>query len=584
MTRTSRGSGRGRGARVVAMALATALAASGCTLFGEADAEGDGGGSITVQTTNFPILDPQVVTNGMWASAQGLLEGLVLQNKEGTDVVPGVAEKWQASEDGLTYTFQLREDAQWSNGDSVTAQDFEWTYKRMLTPGKGAGVTLGANSFQPGLGIAGAADHMGGALKDWSEVGIKATGERELTFTLAARNPDFLMGLTHPSMLPLHPDTVEKHPKDWQTPKHWVGNGPFNLDGWVKNSRMTLTRNKHYWDPENVHLDTVNIRLIEGDLPTVGYENGEVDITMLNTEDVIRFDADAELKNAVRKTSPNVVAYLALLRSQNKALQDPQVREALSVGLDREKVAKNIPGAEPGPSLLPGSLPGWDAKVATETDIARAKELLADAGYPNGKGLPEIKIMSGLAGTSTPAIDAIVDIWQEELGVKVKADTLEAGVYVEKRWQVHPDDYAGFYYGTFSGNVTWPYYAGVLWGPQFLAEFSLPPDVWARYQKIQNDKKLDPAKMNAQLAALRDKHASPEAKKYGELVTEANAAETAEEQVRLYQEAELARSSSHLILPVSWNSTMYAVRSSLEGVNLRPTLDGYYFKGIGVNG
>lgn len=573
-------------AAAAALALTVTLGLSACSLFGDdgAESSGAGGSSITIQTTNFPILDPQVVTYGMWLAQQGLLEGLVLQNNEGTGVVPGMAERWETSADGLTYAFHIRQDATWSNGDPVTAADFVWSYRRLLEPGEGAGVTLGANSYQAALGIAGADDFHAGLLTDFGKVGIKATGERELTFTLAAPNPGFLMGLTHPSMLPLHPDTVEKYPEDWQQPEHWVGNGPFVLSAWTPNSELTMKRNDRYWDKENVHLDTVRVRLIEGDMPTVGYENAEVDITPLGSEDVIRFNADPSLSDAVRQTSANTVGYLALLRSENEALADPRVREALSLGLDRETITKNVVGAEPGPSLAPGALPGWDSSLATPTDIPRARQLLAEAGYPDGKGLPEIKILSGSAGSSTPLLDAIVDKWQTDLGIEVKADVVEVGVYVEKRSQVHPADYAGFYIGQFSGQVTWPYYAATLWGPQYIAEFSLPPDIWARYQQITNDTSIEAADKTAQLAELRDKHASDGAKRYGELIEQASAAESEDEQIELYKEAAKARRDTYLILPVYWQSTLYAVRPSLEGVHLRPSFDGFYLKGIRVAG
>jgi peptide/nickel transport system substrate-binding protein/oligopeptide transport system substrate-binding protein len=162
------------------------------------------------------VLDPQVITNGMWILTRGILEGLVTQNDRGDDVLPAVAEKWSVSADNLTYTFQLRANAKWSNGDQVTAHDFERTYKRLLTPAgtNAGGTTLGANSYQASTGIKGAVDFLSGVLTDWSKVGVKATGDNELVLTLANPNPDFLLALTHPALLPLHMDSVEAKPKD----------------------------------------------------------------------------------------------------------------------------------------------------------------------------------------------------------------------------------------------------------------------------------------------------------------------------------------------------------------------------------
>lgn len=586
--------------RLGALLVALLLMTAGCGLFGDdssgskkgtsgdpGSSEGSegaaaSGGEITFLTTNFPTLDPHIVTYGMWLDEQGLLEGLVAQNETGTDVVPAASDTWEVSDDQLTYTFHLRDGAKWSNGDPVTAGDFAWTYERLLTPTmSGSGTTLGANSYQIGLGIAGAADFLSGLSTDFGDVGIEAVSDTELKFTLAAPNPGFLMGLTHPSMLPLHHATMESAGKEWEQPANWVGNGPFILTDWQLNASMRLEPNPEYWDSANVFLDAVNVQLVEGDATTAGFRNNEVDIMLLGASDLTEFLNDPELAEQIKVVPSTTVGYLALMHSENEALQDPKVREALSMGLDRETLAKVDPNAHPGPALVPDSVPGYDDSLATTFDPEGAKALLAEAGYPDGKGLPEINI---LAGADVPLLQAIVDQWGEDLGIKAKADVQEVGAYVEKRSQLHPDDYAGFYIGFFSGQSTLPYFVGTLWGPTYLQEFSLPPDAWKEYQGVQLDEALTPEERTKQLAAIRADAASPETLAFAEQVVTAGETADPAEQTSLFVEAAATRESSHLILPVVWQDSNFAVRSTLEGVNVRPTLDGFYFKGIKVVG
>lgn len=580
---TTPGRSRSGGVRFLAALVAVVLATTGCSLFGD-DSE-DKAGERVLKTTdqNVPVLDPQVVTQGMWLSLRGIFEGLVSQAANGVDVVPAVAEKWEASADGLTYTFKLRDNAKWSNGDPVVAEDFERTYKRLFTPAgtSSGGTTLGANSYQASTGIKGAKEFLAGTLTDWSQVGVKATGEHELVLTLEGPNPGFLVALTHPALLPLHMDTVEAKPQDWQKAGSLVSNGPYQVKEWVQNSKMVLVPNKNYWDKKNVHLDRIDMTLTE---PTatataaVPYENGEVDlIALAEPGDILRFQKDPELSKHVKSVEARSLGYLAKLRSQNPLLDDVRIRQALSLGLGRENLVKILPGAKPGVSLVPDTVPGWDDSLAVKEDIAKAKQLLTEAGYPDGKGLPEIKI---LAGTDSPVLAAIIDGWKKNLGIQAKADVVEAGVYVERRWAVQAANYVGFYYGTFGGTPNWPTMVETLWSPKNNQEFSLPAAAWTQYQATQQNKSLAPAQKNAQLDAILAQHASPATKQMAEVAKKARESKDKAEQERLYKDAAKIRDTEAQYIPVFWGSVFYAVRPTLEGVQLRPSPEFYYWKGI----
>jgi oligopeptide transport system substrate-binding protein len=575
------------------VALATgSWSLAGCGIFGEEDL-GDGGAAsgtkagpsvLRISFVPVEVLDPQVITNGMWILTRGILEGLVTQNEAGNDVLPAVAEKWTISPDNLTYTFQLRADAKWSNGNPVTAQDFERTYERLFTPAgtSAGGTTLGANSYQASTGIKGAVEFLSGVLTDWSQVGVKATGDRELVFTLAHPNPDFLLALTHPALLPLHMDSVEGKPDDWQNPPNFVSNGAFAVEKWVKNSSIRLVPNKNYWDRKTVTVDQIDVKLVEPSASataTVPYENNEVDILQIADADVLRFQKDPELSKHLASVSTYSIAYLAKLRSQNDALDDVRVRKALSLGLGRETLAKVSPGLRPGVSLVTNRTKGWDDSIAVQEDLDEAEQLLADAGYPGGKGLPEVRL---LAGVTSPMVDAIVDTWTRNLGIKARADVVDAGVYVERRWQVQKGDYIGYYYGTFAGLPTWPTMVGALWSPKDVQMMSLPADVWQRYQDIQVDAKMAAAKKTSQLDGILAADASPEARQMGDLVVQATNADDESTQLQLFKQAAKVREEQYLYIPVVWADVFFAVRPTVTGMKLRPYPDFFYMKPLGV--
>ncbi|WP_298330292.1 peptide ABC transporter substrate-binding protein [Haloactinopolyspora sp.] len=575
---------------LVGLAAGGGWALAGCGLSGDDDPAGGGGGeggSKVLRMTFVPVevLDPQIITNGMWILTRGILEGLVMQNDDGTDVVPAVAESWDISEDQLTYTFHIRADAKWSNGDPVTAGDFERTYQRLFTPSSGGagGTTLGQNAYQSTTGIKGAVEYLNGATEDWSEVGVVASSDSELVLTLATPNPDFLLALTHPSLLPLHMDTVEQMPDEWQVPPNFVANGPYAVDDFVPNSSLSLVPNEEYWDRDNVSLDAIEITQVDpgaaaGTL-TVPYENNETDILQLSEADVSRFQDDPELSEHLQAMETYSVGYLARLRSKHPALDDVRVRKALSISLDRQQIASVVPGAEPGLSLPHDHVAGWDERLVVEENLDEAKQLLADAGYPDGQGLPQVRILQGV---DSPIVDAVIDQWNNRLGIDALNDRVEAGVYVERRWAVQDEDYIGFYWGTFAGLPTMPTYVGALWSPLDIQKFSLPGEIWGQYLQIEADSEMDPAKQAEQLNTLLSEHSSEGSRQMAELVSAAKAELDEEQRKEMYLQAARIREDEYLYFAVSWLSVFFAVRPSVSGLQLRRYPDFFYLKSLGL--
>lgn len=546
------------------------------------------GGSIAIQLTNFSELDPQTVGYGMWAMQMGLAEGLILQTPDGTDVRPALAEEWEVSDDGLVHTFMLRE-AKWSNGDPVTADDFVWSIQRLLDPNRGGGTagTNGASSYQKSLGITNAVEFSTGQVTDFAEVGVKAVDERTLEFTLNGPNPGFVFGMAHPSMLPLHPASTEAG--GWETPETFVTAGPYTLGSWVQNSSMRLDKNADYWDAANVALDTVNVELIEQGsvVTTVPFESGEVDIQELGQEaDVQRFMDDPALAERISLVEDVRTSYLAPLMSENSVLQDDRVRYAISLALGREEAAGISRISNPASTLVSTQLPGWDKSIALEDPmwgdaaVKHAQELLAEAGFPNGEGFPQMTI---LAGADFPVIDVLVDRLQTNLNIKAVKDIVEVGVYVERRFQAHPEDYQGYWFGSFSGVTTWSNQVQGLWDANAVRQISLPVDAYKELQALQQNTEMGAGERNDAIQSLLATKSAPLAQEFAERVADVLETTDADEQQKILMDAASIREKGQFYIPVVYGSIVMISQERVEGFVARAQADRYYLKDLSVN-
>lgn len=588
----------------IAVLLSVVLAVSACASANESASPGASGAAESADATSgvpstapanagpqvlrinwqtFPVLDPHILTSGMWLWAMGLGEGLVSQNSDGTDVIPAAADRWDVSADGLTWTFHIRDSLTWSDGTPLTAEDFVASYKRLLDPERGeAGVSLGSNPYRLGLGITGAEAYLAGQTKDFSTVGISASSPSELVFTLQAPNPVFLLGLTHPSMFPVPTKNIEANPSDWEQPSKWVGSGPFVPSAWTVNSSLTMKPNENYWDRANVHLTEVDVKLADQATPAamIAFENDEIDVATVSDADLPRLQADPQQSTNLVVVPGAAVWFLHILRSQNPILEDLRVRKALALGMGREAISSIIPGTKPGVSLVPNNVPGWDPAIAIKEDVEAAKQLLADAGYPNGEGMPTLNIMTD---APYPVLEAVVDQWKKNLNVTAKLDTIDIGVYVERRFAVQPPDYVGFVYNTYGGQEpNWTYNMTATWPPNNIKNYSLPASVWQQYLDIEADTTLDPAVQTQQLTDLREANASAEAKRFGDLLDQATAEKDPTAQVALLNQAAKARDETYLVQPVLWADAVWIKNPRVQNIDFRLTLEQFYLKGVSI--
>lgn len=577
---TAGGAGSGG---VAASSAAGSASGSGATTASSAPAAA--GGTLRQAMLPIPHLDP-ALTGSISAQGNllqtGLMEGLVVRDPDdGNKVLPGVAEKWEVSDDGLSYTFHLRANAQWTNGDPVTADDFVWNWQRLLSPATVKDSQYKSSANAQVKGVKGAAAFFGGKTEDFSTVGVTAKDKSTLEITLEAPDPLFLPTLAEWRTLPLNPKSVQAHPKDWFEPANWVGNGAFVLSEWRANSGCTLQRNEKYWDVGSYSIDTWKVNFNDGGdtAQMVAYQADEIDTFMVQG-DPAAILTDPDLAKQLQSGTPSQFKCLVLMASKNPVLENIKVRQALSLAIDRDAIAQVAAPDQPGGSLVPSGVVGYDQVPTTKFDPDQAKQLLADAGYPGGKGIPTINL---LVYAPTPFLEAIGGMWQEHLGIKSSIDLVEVGVYGTKRVAVAPEDYVGFSFGYF-GLTPPTMYKAVTWGIQGLGPFAMPSAAAAEFQQVSADKDMKPADQVAKLDEIQQKNWFPEFKNYIDLVNQATAAAADPDKVQeLSIQAAVAREQSYIALPVLWAGYSFMVKPTVHNLKITSFPDQVFtLKGVTV--
>ncbi len=441
----------------------------------------EGGKSGTLKQSMMPVafLDPHRSGNSSFGQIIqiGLWEGLVVIDVDDpSQVVGGVAESWDVSDDGLTYTFHLRDNAKWSNGDPVTAEDFEWNFKRALTPGIGG---EGTPSFPiTSLTVVGGLEYREGATDDFSTVGAKAVDEKTFEVTLEQPNPDALIEFAQYSCLPLHPASTEEKGDAWLDPDGWVSNGPYILDSFRVNQGATLLPNEEYWDTDSYHIARWEITFNDGGTTAdlLAYQQGDLHITG-RIEDDLEAVTTSDVADELVTSPTNQIRQLNVMASENPFLYDIRVREALAISIDRETLGDIGKPAIAGPSLVPNAIVDYEKVFQIPYDVDRAKSLLAEAGFPDGKGAPTVYLLDYM---NAPWTEALAKGWRDNLGLDVRYDVTEIGVYSDKRTQVHGDDYCGFFMNNVavSPPTMYKFVLGkVPAAPNYYGSMLLPPDV-----------------------------------------------------------------------------------------------------------
>ncbi|WP_157693800.1 peptide ABC transporter substrate-binding protein [Opitutus sp. GAS368] len=381
-------------------------------------------GVLRVSQRNEPAtLDPQLATlPDEFFVIRALSEGLVTPSPVGGTPLPAVASHWEASADGLTWTFHLSGGSFWSNGDVVTAQDFVWSIKRALTP---ATAVPKASLFFP---IRNAAAFLRGTVTDFAAVGVTAPDPRTLVITLARPTADFLAIAASGPWIPVHPATVEKFGADWARPEHYVGNGRFLLAEWRPHQRIVVRKNPHHLTSHLTQLAGIEFLAFDnGDSEERAFRAGQLDVTM--AVPVTKLAGYRTAEPPVLHSVPLFETRYLVLNTTRPPLNDVRVRQALALALDRTAlVEKVLLSGQPAFNFVPAGLGGYAPSAQIKEDAAKARSLLAAAGFPGGEGFPRLELSSWPVNPAQ--LEAIQQMWRRELGIEVALASREARTHL----------------------------------------------------------------------------------------------------------------------------------------------------------
>jgi hypothetical protein len=452
---------------VAALAIAGAMSLSGCggsksntepaadstkaAENGDTKKSGDGKKILTIQLgPDVESIDPAL--NSAVDGANYILyafENLLKIDKEGK-VVPGLAEKYEISDDQLTWTFHLRDGLKWSDGSDFTAEDFVYSWQRMVDPNVAAPYAQTVLGMVEGYDEAiGKPDAEGNTTidPDPTKLKVEATDDKTLVVHMAKPTPYFDKLAAFVSLSPVKKDVVEANPDGWSIdPKTYISTGPFKLTDWKPGSYLMFEKNENYWDADSVKLDGIKCLLMEDQNAAFSaYESGDaLMIKSIPTQEITTLKERADYH-----LDPILGTYYLDLNNTLDEFKDSRVREALSLALDRKYISEVITAGTytPATGFVSEGVTDWDGTVWQDNitdssayinvedhagNLAKAKELLKEAGYENGVGLPEMVYSTNDASYHKKIAEYLQQAWGE-LGLKVEVNIVEWKSFTPQR-------------------------------------------------------------------------------------------------------------------------------------------------------
>ncbi|MFJ5378965.1 oligopeptide ABC transporter substrate-binding protein OppA [Pectobacterium sp. CHL-2024] len=473
--------------------------------------------------------------------SRDLLEGLVISDVNGK-TSPGVAESWD-NKDFKVWTFHLRKDAKWSNGEPVTAQDFVYSWQRLADP-KTASPYASYLQYGHLLNI----DDIIAGKKSPDTLGVKAIDDHTFEVTLSEAVPYFYKLPVYVAMSPVNKAAIEKFGEKWTQPQNWVGNGAYKLKSWVVNEKMVLERNPQYWDNAHTVINQVTYLPIASEVTDVNrYRSGEIDMTYNNLPIELFQKLKKEIPDEV-KVNPYLCTYYYEVNNQKPPFNDVRVRTALRLGLSQDILTNKVKnqGDIPAYGFVPPYIDGLKASVPewfTWPQAKRneeAKKLLAEAGYTADKPLT-LNLLYNTSDLHKKMAIAAASIWKQNIGVDVKLENQEWKTFLSTRHQ-----------GTYDvARAGW------------CADYNEPSTF-----------------LNSMLSDSSSNTSHYKSKEFDALVAKSLQVKTDEERAAVYQQAESQLDKDAVTIPVYYYANTRLVKPYVGGLTGNDPQDNVYVKDL----
>ncbi|QCR08672.1 oligopeptide ABC transporter substrate-binding protein OppA [Brenneria rubrifaciens] len=473
--------------------------------------------------------------------SRDLLEGLVISDANGK-VIPGVAESWD-NKDFKVWTFHLRKEARWSNGDPVTAQDFVYSWQRLADPKTASPY---ASYLQYGH-LANIDDIISGK-KTPDTLGVKALDDHTLEVTLSEAVPYFYKLPIHPALSPVNKAVVEKYGEKWTQSQNWVGNGAYKLKEWIVNEKLVLERNPQYWDNTDTVINQVTYLPIASEVTDVNrYRSGEIDMTNNSLPIELFQKLKREIPQEV-KVNPYLCTYYYEINNQKAPFDDVRVRTALRLGLSQDILTNKVKnqGDIPAYGFVPPYIDGITSvrpewfSWPQEKRNQQAKKLLAEAGYTTDKPLT-LNLLYNTSDLHKKMAIAAASIWKQNIGVNIKLENQEWKTFLDSRHQGSYDLARG----------------------GWCADYNEPSSF-----------------LNTMLSNSSNNTSHFKNSDFDALFAKSLQVKTNEERAAIYQRAETLLDKDAVIVPVYYYANIRLVKPYVGGLTGRDPLDNVYVKDL----
>ena len=447
------------------------------------------------------------------------------------ELVLGQGKSVEVSEDGLTYTITLRDDIYWSDGEPVTSDDFIYSWMRELDPNTAA-------KYVNNLYCIENAQAYNSGECDASEVGIKKVDDKVFTVTLSAPSVCFEELLAFKCYLPVRQDIVETYGESWSlSPETCIGNGPFKMVSYTPAEKMVLQKNEHYYGADDIIIEELEIRFItESSVEQIAYETGDIQIAVKPTAETCQKYSDEATYLTKLSTMWLVVD------CQDDVLQDPRVRQALSMAIDRQALCDMLGGGEtPAYSIVPKTEMDYSADEYFvdvyapyfSESVEEARALLAEAGYPDGAGFPEISYGTSSGTEYENVAQAICAMWKQNLGITCNIQVEDSSAFISHRKEQGYFDVARY---TMAGSYSDP---------------------------------IVPLALYGSTDSANDSHyANPE---YDALLEQARAEGDMDKKFDLYHQLDQMLTEDAAVIPLYYPSLKYLIKPTVQDVGINST-------------